>query len=107
MLLIVFGAGASFDSAPSYGPDGLAERPPLANQLFEPRPRFADALEEFSECQALIPYLRHPQSDVGVEQLLQRYLEEAPGDPVRHRQLAAIRYYLRSILGTKLRDEWF
>jgi hypothetical protein len=35
----------------------------------------------------LIPYLRHPQSDIGVEQLLQKYLLEAANDPVRHQPI--------------------
>jgi len=54
MLLIVFGAGASFDSSPTYKPEQGAphpERPPLANHLFAPTDRFATALEEFLECQ--------------------------------------------------------
>jgi len=52
MLLVIFGAGASFDSARTYPPgtkvrggDHLNNfhRPPLANELFENRPVFAEA----------------------------------------------------------------
>jgi hypothetical protein len=96
MLLVVFGAGISYDSAPTYRPTNPSdaryrvERPPLASQLFADKDRFVIALREFSECQPLVPYLRHPPDGVGVEQPLQKYLEEAPGDLVRYQQLAAI-----------------
>jgi hypothetical protein len=66
MLLIVFGAGASFDSAPTYKPETgefRPERPPLANQLFASRERFAEALQEFPECRSLAPHLRHPAGE--------------------------------------------
>jgi hypothetical protein len=108
MLLVVFGAGASFDSSPTYRPEHgyRIERPPLASDLFADRPRYASALKEYSECQPLVPHLRHPSPNQSVELLLQRYLEEAASDPVRHQQLAAIRYYLRRILGTDLQREW-
>jgi hypothetical protein len=53
MLLVIFGAGASYDSIPTYPPgthiptgDTLNKfhRPPLANELFENRPVFAEAI---------------------------------------------------------------
>ncbi|HEU0049663.1 MAG TPA: hypothetical protein VFQ43_18895, partial [Nitrososphaera sp.] len=99
MLLVVFGAGASYDSAPSY-PPGLADgtRPPLANQLFENRPRFADALASFYQCQPLVPRLRQPSEGVTVEHLLEEYQTQARDYPQRYKQLAAIRYYLHFVL---------
>jgi len=108
MLLVVFGAGASYDSAPTYRPEwgGRAERPPPASQLFTDKPRFAFALQEFSECQPLVPFLRHPPGGVTVEELLQKYQEEASSDSQRYPQLAAIRYYLQRILGSDQQNEW-
>jgi len=108
MLLVVFGAGASYDSAPMYKPDlgHRPERPPLASQLFIDKPRFAVAMRNFSEFQPLVPYLRHAHDGVGVEQLLQKYQEEASSDERRYQQLAAIRYYLQRILGSEQQSEW-
>ena len=35
MLMVVFGAGASYDSIASFHPSKAEFRPPLANELFE------------------------------------------------------------------------
>ena len=102
MLLVVFGAGASFDSVPSR-PPGLGPhfneeyRPPLANFLFDERSTFREALERFPACQTIVPYLR-PASDgapLNVERVLTELDEEASQYAERHRQLAAVRFYLR------------
>jgi hypothetical protein len=102
------GSGLECDSAPTYKPDlgHRPERPPLASQLFIDKPRFAVAMRNFSEFQPLVPYLRHPPDGVGVEQLLQKYQEEASSDERRYQQLAAIRYYLQRILGSEQQSEW-
>ena len=103
MLMVVFGAGASYDSVPSRPPasgdifPGSENRPPLADQLFDDRPRFIEAMKRFPRCQPIIPYL---QNRKGV--LIERALEELRGEageyPERHRQLAAVRYYLHFVL---------
>jgi len=109
MLLVVIGAGASYDSAASYpvsdpqrlhSHDPLVEqsRPPLANGLFENRGWFAEALKRFPRCQAVVPYLRHLPQVKGVEQVLAKYLKEADRFPERHRQIMAVRYYLAYIM---------
>jgi hypothetical protein len=72
MLMVIFGAGASYDSCPTYppgtavpaSPDSLNHyhRPPLAIELFEDRPVFAEAIEHyFPECQPIVPRLRSPR----------------------------------------------
>jgi hypothetical protein len=100
VLLVIFGAGASFDSVPHLlpGSDSFADvdRPPLANQLFGDRPKFVKAMEQFPECMDLVPLLRN--STIPVEKMLARFQEQAEKYPRRHRQLAAIRYYLRYML---------
>lgn len=102
MLLTIIGAGASFDSSPSHPLTGLSQpieaRPPLANHLFDDRPLFADVLSAFPECHAIIPYLRKRKVGDSVERVLQRFRMEALEDPQRYKQLAAIRYYLQSML---------
>ncbi len=99
--MVVFGAGASYDSAPSYPPepgDGLIERPPLANQLFDDRPLFAEALRSFPRCQPLVPRLRNPPTGRSVEELFQEFQDQAHDYPERYCQLAAVRYYLHHVL---------
>lgn len=106
MLMVVFGAGASYDSAPSHPPllpgqrDPLWEqRMPLADHLFEERALFAPILERFRDAQPVVPWLRHLESGKTVESVLEVMQAEADSDPRRHRQLAAIRYYLQSAIG--------
>jgi hypothetical protein len=104
MLLVIFGAGASYDSSPAYPPgssypssSGGEDRPPLADHLFDNRLLFAVALDHYPQCHAIVPYLRH--AGVRVEQELERLTNEAiGGDAERHRQLAAVRFYLRESL---------
>jgi len=107
MLMVVFGAGASYDSAPSHPPltpgqtDPLWEqRLPLADHLFEERGLFAPILERFRDAQPVVPWLRHLERDQTVESVLEQLQAEADSDPRRHRQLAAIRYYLQSAIWT-------
>ena len=101
MLMVVFGAGASYDSAPSRPPNrfpisAIPERPPLANQLFDDRPIFNHAISHLHKCKPIVPYLQGP--NVIVEQVLERLQTEADRYSERHRQFAAIRYYLQFIL---------
>jgi len=101
MLLVVFGAGASYDSVPHRPvdpPQWQPYRPPLANQLFDDRPLFVDAMRRFPQCQPVIPDLRNVSATAGVEQVLSRFESEAEGYPERHKQLAAIKYYLHYAL---------
>lgn len=116
MLLVVLGAGASYDSdpdrPPSYDPTtsrienlppNEQHRPPLANRLFDNRPQFLTAMQRFPDCLALIPHLR--RSGVAVEKELSRLQAEASTYPERYRQLAAVRYYLHFALG-QCQDRW-
>jgi hypothetical protein len=99
MLLIVFGAGASYDSVPHLQPNKSVpeeDRPPLANQLFDNRPNFVEAMERFGDCMDLVPLLRN--STLPIEKVLARLREQADTYPRRFQQLAAIQYYLRYML---------
>lgn len=105
MLMVVFGAGASYDSAPSYplptynvqDPVGRV-RLPLADQLFEDRELFAPILERFPRVLDVVPRLRHLQPGETVESVMEALQAEAATDPRRHRQLAAVRYYLQAAI---------
>src|SRR6266850_7374224 len=109
MLVVIFGAGASYDSMPSTPPNlatSLYEqhRPPLANQLFDDRPIFTDAMDTFPWCKPIVPYLRPPATG-NVEATLERLMGEAETYSERHRQLASIRFYLRQAL-TQCANGW-
>jgi hypothetical protein len=111
MLLVVFGAGASYDSVYHHPPPeaqfatnlarvqrfGLHEefRPPLANQLFDDRPLFVKNMQEYQAFKPLVNLLR---GDVRVEQRLAKFEDEAKTFPTRRAQLTAIRYYLHQML---------
>src|SRR2546430_1970153 len=105
MLMVVFGAGASYDSAPSHPAVTPGERDPLwehrlplADHLFEERALFAPTLERFRDAQPVVPWLRHLERGKTVESILEQLQAEANNDPRRHRQLAAVRYYLQSAI---------
>jgi hypothetical protein len=108
MLMVIFGAGASFDSCPTY-PPGYAGaifggdtynkhfRPPLANELFENRPIFADAIKSFPQCQPIVPRLRTLQGET-LEAVLEDLQTKSKSYARGAQQLAAVRYYLRFVI---------
>jgi hypothetical protein len=73
---------------------------PLANELFENRPDFVDAIRNFPKCLPIVPYLRERGDGIAIERELQHLQQEAIEYPERYRQLAAVRYYLQYMLKT-------
>lgn len=119
MLMVIFGAGASFDSSPTYTP-GMApptvsaddhhndfNRPPLAKDLFANRPLFNEVLNAFPECKAIVPILRDPAVTTGkksIETLLREFEKQAEKFERGQKELIAIRRYLqRAIAQTTTR----
>src|SRR5438874_2162716 len=99
MLMVIFGAGASYDSNPSWHPGGTndhAARLPLANGLFSIR--FADERRQFERMLPIVPFLETTPSGMTIEQRLEELQADAERDPERHRQLAAVRFYLHSMI---------
>jgi len=103
MLLVIFGAGASYDSNPrNPGPVPSQQqsswRPPLANQLFEDRTEFAPSLNQFRQFHALVHHLQKPR--VEIERELEQYQAEADAGRMKERypQLMAVRWYLQRML---------
>jgi len=100
MLLVIFGAGASYDSVPHRRPRSNSsveeDRPPLANELFGDRNEFVRVMEMFSNCRELIPMLR--VDGVVVERELAKIQEQAKTFPKAHQELMAIRFYLQVAL---------
>lgn len=103
MLLIIFGAGASYDSVPSrpasqHSRGSVPHRPPLANELFHDEMTSLGQLQHFQECHPIIPYLQRPQNGKSVERVLEELRDEATHYANGHKQLASIRYYLQFML---------
>ena len=114
MLMVIFGAGASYDSYPSLQPQsgiqfakGLYDdvRPPLASQLFSDREAFAKVASDFRDCQPIIPFVRDVPPPNSVEQILEGLQSEAGKDPRLCAQLAAVRHYLQFIIW-ECESEW-
>ena len=83
-----------------------AGRPPLADSLFSnSEPVYVRARGAFPQMHAILPYLIR-RSGQSVEQVLQRLQDEAPSYPVRHIQLAAVRYYLQYLM-TEIGHTWY
>jgi SIR2-like protein len=99
MLMIIFGAGASYDAIPSRpAPSYLADRLPLANELFADRPNFMHWTDQFPQCKPIIPRLQHVPEGATVESVLERLQAEESQYPERRRQLTAIRFYLQCMI---------
>jgi len=114
--MVIFGAGASYDSAPTYPPPppnvyvpgGDAannfHRPPLANELFANRPLFAGAIDRFPECRPIVPRLRN-LGKRSIEAVLEDIQREAETYPAAKQELAAICCYLHQVI-TETEDQW-
>lgn len=108
MLLVIVGAGASFDSIPSLPPSGAPEtyRPPLANQLFEPRQAFEGIQRAVPQVMQIAPSLMRRAHKESVEDVLERYAGQVADYPERAIQLAAVRFYLQGIISS-CEDNWY
>src|SRR6266849_6728685 len=107
MILLVFGAGASFDAIPSkpasqdhflreYQP--AQDRLPLANQLFAETELVRQTILRFPKCRAIVPQLRHLVGNISVEEVLEGLQAKAAKDHETACQLMAIRYFLNVML---------
>lgn len=110
MLMVIFGAGASYDSYASrrpqnYPPSALPDRLPLADHLFDDRAAFNAVMDRFPKCGAIIPTLRDRQGQETVEQVLQRYEAESQSYAIGKQQLASVLYYLQVMIW-ECEDRW-
>ncbi len=101
-MMVIFGAGASCDSAPSEPLEnigGLQWRPPLADELFDMR-RFGHVINHFTRAKEVITHLLPKIGErVNVENVLEKLQNKArAGDKERDRQLAAVQFYLQAML---------
>ena len=119
MLMVIFGAGASYDSSstytigmtpPGYGLDQANDfhRLPLAKDLFANRPLFIEAIERFPQCKTIVPKLRSPavlSGRISIETVLSETQEQATTYPRAMRELAAVRCYLHYAI-THCESSW-
>ena len=113
MLLVVFGAGASFDSVrpEDLPPDQLGSgfRPPKANGLFRIDRPYSDIIVRYRDVVPLVYDLRPalaPSLAANLEDLLESWVKRADaGDLLARRQLFALRYYIRDVI-KECGNEW-
>lgn len=101
MLMVIFGAGASYDSLPHIHPNSeipASDRMPLANELFENRGEFVSDRQNFPACEPIIPHLQNVGERKSVEAVLAELFAEADRYPERHRQFVALTYYLQLLI---------
>jgi len=108
LLLVIFGAGASYDSyypsPPGTMPSEPFEgaRPPLTNELFSRG--FDYAISEFWQIRPLTAGLRRLPSNASLEEQLERLYDQRSELHARQRQFAALRFYLQRIMRRRSRD---
>jgi hypothetical protein len=113
MLMVIFGAGASHDSASAFPvgrPNVFAGywRPPLGQNLFrDPNEVFGEIIRKYPKLSHILPYLREPLRGRAVEEELEFLRDQAHGYeyPERLREFASVRYYLRDLLFEST-NEW-
>jgi hypothetical protein len=118
MLMVIFGAGASYDSsqafrttargiAGSISPyEDMPWRPPLAKDLFLDRHRIlSEIVTKYPKLTHILPYLREPSSGRSVEEVLESLKEESKNNEEGQRELASVRFYLCELL-QRVSDEW-
>jgi hypothetical protein len=104
MLMVIFGAGASYDSLDERDkirPPDLAFRPPLAKELFQKRQAFDSAIAETPEASPIVAMCEHA---VARGEPIERYLAHLQDEADKHkdfglvRQLRALRFYIRDVV---------
>jgi hypothetical protein len=112
MLLVIFGAGASFDSVDVTAVRQVQQapnhRPPLATDLFSDRPNFNAVAARYPQFGGrILPFRRAARSQgFDVEKELQAIRDETEAYPAAASELAAVQFYLRDVM-TECGDQWF
>jgi hypothetical protein len=112
MLLVIFGAGASYDAvditAVRQVQAAMNFRPPLANDLFADRPNFNALAARYPQFGDRILPLRRAAKGPGfnLERELQAIRAEIATYPAATSELAGIQFYLRDLL-TECGDRWY
>jgi hypothetical protein len=98
VLLVIVGAGASFDSA-AQDAGNHEFRPPLASGLFAELPLNVRLLDRYPRAAPIVARVRLAMdAGASLESVLEELRGEESADPRRRSQLLAIQYYLRALL---------
>lgn len=104
MLMVIFGAGASYDSISSHVPidgDGLLSiRPPLVKDLFANIAEFRKFVDLYPQCRPIVPYLEPHGGEKLMEKVLGELDSETQSDPERKKQLLALRFYIKAVINS-------
>jgi hypothetical protein len=121
MLMVIFGAGASYDSDPRFRPgfpqdhwagvrfigrqEISGKRPPLAAELFDDR--FNEIVAKHPACHGLFPRLREAARREGapIEQEIEGLSDEVAGHPEVLGELISLRHYISDVL-TETGNAW-
>lgn len=119
-LMVIFGAGASFDSGtPSERDRASLYRPPLTNELFNPTRDFAKLLTSFPDIAPIVPEIRraiegtphlavnerhYREPSESLEQVLARI--QASGSRMELKALEAARLYIREAIDDVTTGWW-
>lgn len=109
MLLVVTGAGASYDSIMSRRVGAWHDeeaRLPLADSLFAPRPLYEDIQRKLPRVMQVATHLMARPRGASVEELLAEFVTEVSTHPARFAQLAAIRFYLQALISLS-EERWY
>ena len=109
MLMIIFGAGASYGSRrkPEMLQLGEPQRPPLTNELLLDKfGRFADSYPSSRPAIVALRRALSEYSDKPIEAAIGELYQAAAGDRERAMHLLALRFYLCDLVETVSNDWW-
>jgi hypothetical protein len=101
VLLVILGAGASYDSDRRRTANLRGKSLPLAQDLFSER--FAEIASRYDAVQGILGDLRDAPN---VEQVLERLMTERERYPHRVRQLLGATYYIRQVVDDAQKSWW-
>lgn len=107
MLMVVFGAGASWDSAnfDPTDPETMDWRPPMGRDLFADRKYFGPLVDRFELVRPLVHRFRGAMDSVTLESELETIQARSEGRELTRRRLLALRYYLQALIAGTC-QEW-
>lgn len=108
MLMVVFGAGASWDSANFEPTDVITKmhwRPPVGSDLFADRQYFGQFIDQYWWVRPLVSRFRNAKDSVTLESELDELQDGSKGRVLTREQLFALRYYLQRVISGTC-QEW-
>jgi hypothetical protein len=99
MLMVIFGAGASWDSA-NFVVDGATEqfRPPMGKELFRSDNLYAHWIDTYEPMRKVVHRFRGAKDSPTLEAELEVLQDRSHGRPQTRAQLIALRYYLQRVI---------